>query len=162
MKTTCKLFLILLCSVWFYSCDNKSKIEDTIQGWWTIDTLVYKGVELRYNLDLNTISFTEQGDCELPLVRNGECTYVRLTSEKEGFWEINESDSVPIKLTFDTKNSMFDGSYRLIFKKDPINKLLKMEIYSKGMNLICRKGLFSYDENIELIEELIRTSNGRK
>lgn len=68
----------------FSSC--KSKVDKTVEGSWSIDTIIYKQYEIRNCLSVNIISF-EQMFCNLPITRErceGLIEYVR-----GGQWEIN-------------------------------------------------------------------------
>jgi hypothetical protein len=53
---------------------------------------------------------------------------------------------------------LFAGMHRLVFYKDEPNKLLKMEVWSDSLYIVCRKGYFNFDKNIEAINKLERVS----
>ncbi len=146
----------LIISVSFLSCKNK--VEETLVGLWSIDTIVYKEYEIRNCLSNNIISFNNDL-CDLPISRNrceGLNEFVR-----KGHVDIifSENSKQPLMLKISSSNEIFGGSHRMIFKKDDLNKLLKMELISDSLYLICRKGLFDYDSNTELVNDLIKISH---
>jgi hypothetical protein len=151
------LFLPIFFTTMFFSCQDEKTFNSAINGQWSIDTVYYKDKDIRFCLDLNAINFSGH-ECALPIPLRSRCINIDTTTEKRGFWKIEQTDSVPITISFDTENTIFGGSHRLIFKKDSVNKLLKMEIKSKNLTVICRKFLFSYDENTDLIDKLTRLS----
>ena len=149
-----------LISIWiliiiiFASCE--SKVEKTIEGSWSIDTLYYHEYDIRNCVLINVIDF-EQFFCELPTTESyceGLVEYVR-----EGQWEVEKTDSIPLVLKIKTENAIFSGTHRVIFKKDEQNRLLKMELRSDNLYVVCRKGLFNYDKNEDLVDDLVKMSH---
>lgn len=149
-----------ICVMLLFSCNEVDDLSVGIRGSWSIDTIYYNGQEIRYCLDLNTINFIEEGAI-LPTVLPNNCSDIPSASSKQGSWEIYKSDSVPVALKITSDNNMFDGSHQVVFRKDPENKLLKMEIRSANLQVVCRKFLFNYDSNIELMDRLVQLSNGK-
>jgi len=149
-----------LISIWiliiiiFASCE--SKVEKTIEGSWSIDTLYYHEYDIRNCVLINVIDF-EHFFCELPTTESyceGLVEYVR-----EGQWEVEKTDSIPLVLKIKTENAIFSGTHRVIFKKDEQNRLLKMELRSDDLYVVCRKGLFNYDKNEDLVDDLVKMSH---
>lgn len=151
-----KKLIYLFLSIIALSACNEQKIENVIIGGWTIDTIHYKNIDIRLCLDLNVINFTKDGGA-LPITENN-CA-VLPTFDRGTFWQIIKNKKGGIKINFDTKNEMFNGEHHLVFKKDEVNKLLKMEISSDSLFIICRKALFNFDENIKTINNLVEISN---
>jgi hypothetical protein len=141
----------------FSSCSKTREIKTTIQGLWTIDTIYYKGVDMQYCLQSdNMFKFDGSGECILPITENncaGFSTFV-----KTGNWDIVRTDSIHIILNIQTPNSMFSGKFKIVFKKDDNERLLKMEIKSSNLYLVCRKGLYSYSGNMDVINDLVNIS----
>lgn len=150
-----RLFLIwILILVTFACC--KSKVERTLEGLWSIDTIIYKQYEIRNCILGNVIKF-EHPSCDLPTTESyceGLVEYIR-----EGQWEVEKTDSIPLVLKIETKNMIFSGVHKMTFRKDEQNKLLKMELRSDSLYVICRKGLFNYDGNQDLVNDLIKISH---
>ncbi len=146
-------FIILLTSC------NKY-IDNTISGSWSIDTIYYKSNNMLYCLDINVLDFFADYKCELPTTEN-YCSEIVVTFERKGKWAIHQTDSIPLVMRIESKNEMLSGNFRIIFKKDDSKRLLKMELISEDVYLVCRKGLFSYNENKELIERLIKISGDK-
>ncbi len=146
--------LLLLAS--FFSC--RSKVEEALNGQWSIDTIIYRQYEIRNCLSVNIISFNRD-ICDLPITRNrceGLNEFVR-----KGMAEVdyNGDSTTPLVLKIFSDNEMFGGTHRMIFRKDDENRLLKMELISDSLYLVCRKGLFDYDNNIDLVNDLIKISH---
>ena len=148
--------IYLLLSVIFLSACNDQKIEDVIIGDWTIDTIYYKNVDIRLCINLNVINFSKEGG-DLPITEN-DCG-VLPTFDRGTFWKIIKNKKGEIKINFDTQNEMFNGEHHLTFKKDEVNKLLKMEISSDSLFIICRKALFNFDGNIATIDNLVKITH---
>jgi hypothetical protein len=144
----------VLVLTFFISC--KGKVERTIEGLWSIDTIVYKQYEIRNCILSNVINFNEDF-CELPITENF-CEGLVEYSE-DGEWKFYKTDSIPLRLRINTDNAIFSGTHRMIFKKDDKNKLLKMVLYSDSLYVVCRKGLFNYDGNLGLVDDLVKISH---
>jgi len=135
-------------------CSCKEKVSRTIEGSWSIDEVHYNEYDIRRCLLINILSF-EEDFCILPIT--GDCDGL-VEYTKEGVWSILKTDSVPLVLNITTKNRIFNGNHQVIFHKDENNKLLKMELISDSLYVLCRKGLFDYDNNMQLIDELVEMS----
>jgi len=77
-------------------------------------------------------------------------------------WVTLKADSIPLLLRIESKNVIFKGSHQVVFRDDAENHLLKMEIKSDSLYVVCRKGLFDYDRSRDLVEYLVQLSQGRK
>ncbi len=128
-----------------------------MEGSWSIDTIIYKQYEIQNCLSVNIFSFKELS-CNLPITRE-RCEDLVVEYEGEGQWEVEKTDSIPLVLKIETKNMIFSGVHRMTFRKDEQNKLLKMELRSDSLYVICRKGLFDYDGNQDLVNDLIKISH---
>lgn len=144
--------LIIISTITFFLCTScRNKVDKGIIGWWSMDTIYYKGYDIKYCLWLNTISF-RKNSCEFEET-NGNCLDIN-ESGKYGTWKVN-TDNIPYTLEIRSENKIFDGKHTIKFKRDDGNKLLKMEIESDSLYIVCRKGLFNYKENEKLINELV-------
>jgi hypothetical protein len=101
----------------------------------------------------NGMSFDENHRCNLPITKN-YCEGL-VVFEERGGWAVLENDEGRLVLTIETKTIIFAGSHRMIFKRDVQNKLLKLELQSDSLYVVCRKGLCDYDRNQDLINEHI-------
>ena len=144
-----KIVLILSMFIISFSCSSKANLG--VRGIWSIDTLYYEGHDSRHCLYVNTIYFKKE-EVDLPITGN-RCDGLSVF-EKNGNWLITKSDSTEINLKIETQNEIFSGNHKLIFVNDFQNKLLKIEIRSKNLFMVARKGLFDYDANKSLIEKL--------
>ena len=145
------IFCALLCSM--NSCNNK--VERAIygwNGWWTIDTIFYKDYEIRTCL-LGNSFFFDKTEVKLPITKD-YCSDIVLSYDDRGKWNMLKTDSLVLLMKIDTQNEIFSGTHRVRFRKDEENQLLKMELSSNNLFLICRKGMFDYYRNKDLIKEL--------
>lgn len=150
-----RIHLILIFIVLFtISC--KRKVESTISGWWSIDTIYYNNLEIEGCLLSNSIIF-EKGNCELPITEN-YCGSDVASFDITGDWKIDKNE-IGTFLFIQTENKLFNGNHHIRFFKDEKNKLLMLELKSDSLYLICRKGLFDYDREINLINDLVKSTN---
>jgi len=156
-----KQFLIISLGILFLS-SCKTKIEKTIEGWWTIDTIYFKGYDLNGCLLGNSIEFGIHKQSLLPIAENYCEPIVRHGFDKYAKVEIIQSsiptDTMPLSMKITSENEVFSGIHKFVFYKDEANKLLKMEIWSDSLYIVCRKGLFDFDKNINLINDLEKVS----
>jgi len=146
-------FLIFLLS----SC-TKQKVENVVEGWWSIDTIYYKNQNIKTCLGNNALLFKFNDKSELPYAKNN-CEPVLIgnyypSAEVKIFFSEIKNDTIPLRMNIKTKNKLFSGTHKIVFYKDNSNSLLKMEIFSDSLYIICRKGLFNYDKNIKLVDDL--------
>jgi hypothetical protein len=146
------LFILLFSFLIFQSC--KDKQEKIIQGLWSIDCIHYQDDDFRYCLYLNLVKFEKNGECNLPSVR---CIEFRNGRNEFGNWELIKNDKT-ISLVIKSNNEIFNNNYEISFYKDEVNKLLKMNLISEDLNIWMSKGLFDFDNNIDLINHL---TNGK-
>lgn len=154
-----KLFLLFLASGMFIcSCSNKGKVENVLEGWWTMDTIYYKNYNIRTCLRSNSLEFKFGDNSEFPTAEDRCVPVIKNSYNQDADIEVVYSevhnDTIPMRLKITTKNEVFAGTYKMVFYKDERNQLLKMEIYSDSLYIVCRKGLFNFDRNIGLIDEL--------
>ncbi len=153
-------FLLLVCQLFFSSCSNE--VEKTIQGSWSIDTIYYKNYDVRSCMYVNIIDFNKDGGSSLPYTKDRCNEIITKSDDENGYWEIikseNPKDTIPLRIKITTNNKLFSGIHKIIFHKDQQNELLKMEIWSDSLYIICRKGLYNFHSNIETINELERLS----
>lgn len=147
----------------FNSCVRKNyRVTSTIEGWWTMDTIIFKNYNIRNCLGDNSLFFHFDKKSIFPAARNN-CGSV-ITGSYDNTGEITlansniKNDTIPFRLIVKTKNQLFSGVYKIAFDKDSKNHLLKMELVSDNLIIICRKGLFNYEKNIDLINELERAT----
>jgi hypothetical protein len=145
------------------SCSNKSKIENVVQGWWTMDTIYYKNHNIRTAcLTSNSLFFDEKKKTTLPVAENWCDLFIKNSYDEKADVEVIKSpianDTIPFRLKIKTGNEIFSGIHKIVFYRDDSNKLLKMEIYSDSLYIVCRKGVFDYYKNAKLIDELEKIS----
>jgi hypothetical protein len=157
MNKTTILIIALAMFCFFPSCTDKA--TKALQGWWSIDTLYYQEYDTKICLYSNAINFKNE-QVVLPITED-RCEGLSVY-EKKGKWDIQKTDSIPLLINIKTANEIFYGTHQLLFFKDKKNKLLKIKVISKDLYLIARKGLFNYNKNIKLIDELINQSQSNK
>lgn len=151
------VFFAVLILILFSSCDNV--VPKTLDGIWSIDIITYEDHDMRNCLLGNFIRFQED-DISFPIT-DKYCSEIIETYDKGGKWKIISSkDSVPV-LNVITNNKIFSGIFEVKFKKDSVNKLLLMELRSNKSLIICRKGMYSYNLNINTINRLVELSSPR-
>lgn len=138
----------------FQSCTDI--VVNTMEGWWSIDTLYYKEYDSKMCLYSNAITFEKQR-IDLPITED-RCEGLSIY-DKNGTWTIQRSDSIPLLLRIETSNDIFAGTHKIVFRKDEQDKLLKVEISSKDLYLVARKGIYNYDRHIDVIDNLIQISH---
>ena len=147
MKAICSIYFFL-CSIFLFSSCS-TEVENTIQGWWTIDNVYYKNEDVLTSLSSNSIFFKEE-NCQFPSLNNN-------ISRSNGVWSlINSGNAQILKVT--TSDKAFTGNYKVSFEEDQKNKLLKMNLTSETVSIKCTKGLFNFDRNKGLIERLIKNN----
>ena len=150
-----KIAILLLSIFTLTSC--KDKVNHTLEGCWSIDTIYYKGKDIRFCFLSNVIDFFEKSKCELPFTEDS-CNNI-ITTDSLGSWMVIKSDTFPRYIKIDSKNFIFAGTHKLIFYKDEKNKLLKIKLTSDHLFIIARKGFFDFDENINTINKLTNQPN---
>ena len=152
------VYLIAFLTVCWVNFSCKSNVTKIVEGIWSIDTLLYNQSEIRSCLLSNTVVFDKSGSATLPIAGGLLCPEIK--SAKDGEWSIDVSNN-NVVLNIISDSSFLNGNYIVHFRRDSINKLLKMEFNSDSIYVVCRKGLFNYDANILLIDELESLSVGR-
>ena len=133
------------------SC-KENKASKAISGWWSIDTVIYQGYDLKYCAN-NSITFDK--NTVMLSTTHHRCPEIIETWDENGIWDLYaKEDSIQLKIN--TKNRMFNGTYNIQFYKDPKKKLLKMKITSDSIYIICRKGMFCYDCEKSLVNDLTK------
>jgi len=139
-------------------CTKNYKVTSAIEGWWTIDTIYFKNYNIRTCLGDNSLFFHFDKKSHFPAARNNCGDVIKGSFDNTGLIELSHSnlqnDTIPFRLIIKTKNQLFSGTYRIAFDKDSKNHLLKMELISDKLYVICRKGLFDYDDNADFVNEL--------
>jgi|GEM_PF-1359681 len=153
--------VIALIAMWCLMASCRNKVKNTITGWWTIDTIIYQGYEIRPCLLSNWLEFYESGILQLPTPED-RCSNLFSEYNTKGTWRTLQPDSIPLQIVIESKNVIFKGSHQVVFRDDAEDHLLKMEIKSDSLYVVCRKGLFDYDRNRDLVEYLVQLSQGRK
>ncbi len=150
MRKISKLVVLLLA---LSSCG--SPVEKTVTGWWSIDqyAIFFKQQDITMCLAMNSLRFHSDGTCSLPELP-GYCAGLPEALSEKGEWKLIHNGAKTNQLIIQSKNEVFAGTYYIRFKRDDKNKLLKMYLESDQLSLWCSKGLFDYDRNQELINEL--------
>src|SRR5690606_15692874 len=147
MRKVIFISLVLSCFL-IQSCKNV--YEKTISGWWSIDCIYYKKVDFRLCLSLNLIRFEKNNKISLPII---ECKEFKGGRDKVGDWKLI-NDSTSTFIIVESENDAFNGKYEITFFKDDDEKLLKMRLKSNQMDIWLSKGMFNFDQNIDLINQL--------
>lgn len=157
MKKGIILIVYLAALFGFSSCENN--LDNAVEGFWSIDTLYYKDYDVLDCMLSNLISF-KNDEVDLPSANHRCDSLIKKSLIEFGTWEViksgSETDSVPFRIKIDTKNEVFSGTHKIMFFRDEVNRLLKMEIWSDSLYMVCRKGLFDYDKNKKLVYKLER------
>ena len=132
-----RILVIILFSGLIYGCH--SSLENKIEGFYSIDILIYNDNIITDELSVNSISFDSNGKCNLPPTR--AISTIRANREV-GFWSITEKDSI---VSIKTDHPIFNGDFKLSFKKDELNKLLKISLSSDTISFIASKALQNYE-----------------
>ncbi len=147
-----KIFLLIVLAS-ASSCGND--VTNTINGMWSIDSLVYKGVDIRNCLLSNLIVFHDKS-INLPVTED-RCAGFEEFNEN-GNWKLIENSEIPILVNVNSKNALFKGNLRVEFYPDYNEKLLKMRLSSDSVCVICSKFLFDFDKNRTLVNFLSNKS----
>ena len=154
------LILLVLVGLVFSSC-SKNKIENTIDGIWSMDTIYYSKYDIRLCLGNNILEFNRDKS-KVPVAMNRCGSFIKKSYDSFAKVEIVDSelenDTIPFRLRIKTENEIFSGTHKIVFYKDEVNQLLKMEIFSDSLYIVCRKGLFDFNGNIALINHLEEVS----
>ena len=124
-----------------------------MEGPWTVDEFQHEHYNIRDCFYNSHITFEDNSYCNFPkMLRCGDLVeYVKM-----GTWSIVKTDSIPVVLSFSTRNRLFNGNHQVIFYGDETNKVLRMELISGHSYILCHKGLFYYDQNTALIDYLVQ------
>jgi hypothetical protein len=125
-------------------------VSSIVDGLWSIDTIYYKQYDIRGCLLSNVISF-DGDNCNLATTGDCEGLYV---IEEVGEWQMNEKRDI-LSINIDTKNEIFAGHHYVKLKRDMNLKLLKMEIWSDSLYIVCRKGLYNIDYHKDELDSYI-------
>lgn len=156
MKHFLATITLILFLSFIISCN--SDVKSGVEGMWSIDTISYKGYDIKLCLTLNVISFDRRA--QLPTT-GYRCSELITVFDPFGDWEISNKDNAPLSLRIESKNQLFAGEHQIKFKRNPRNQNLTMEIISPDLYVTCNKFLFSCDENEALVNRLIMLSNKR-
>jgi hypothetical protein len=154
-----KIFALCLIGFIFCSCQNKNnKVEHAINGWWTMDTIYYKNYNIRNCLGNTSLFFKFRDKSIFPVAENGCGQVITHSFDPSGDVRVldsdNKNDTIPFRLKITTENKIFAGEHKIVFYKDMQRHVLKMEIFSDDLYIICHKGLFYFDDNIDLMDDL--------
>ena len=151
-KNNCYCVLFLIAVIGTVSCKNKA--ERIIEGLWKIDTICYKGHEIRECFNPFGNVFFQNIFCRLPSIDNCNGLIARYRS---GHWEVHKKNGGLI-LSIVTENRIFSGTYRMAFKRDSANKHLKMVFVSDSLYVSCVKFMFNCDYHQDLVNDLVEMS----
>lgn len=122
---------------------------------WVIDTVYYKDVDVKACLLSNIIIFHENKQCKLPYSESRCLNELGFINEVGGKWILEEEDSGVFFLNFKTGNRLFNGVQRVWFYKGDDEGLLKMELYSDSLYMICSKWLYDYRKDIKNLGKVL-------
>jgi hypothetical protein len=150
------LGILVLISLALFSC-SKAKINNAIDGIWSMDTIYYRNHDVKLCLSSNIIEFDSRNS-QFPVTMNNCGSIMKNSYSRSGEIEIINSefknDTIPFRIRIKTDNEIFSGVHKIVFYKDEYHQLLKMEIFSDDLYVVCRKGLFNYNNNIKLMNDL--------
>jgi hypothetical protein len=138
----------------FFRCSNSNTFE-IVEGIWSIDTVLFKHQDVSNCLNLNIINLEKKTNCDFPEIWSS-CKELGI-NDRNGRWLIVESGKGKLKIDI-SSNNFFKGSHKIIFIKDEINHLFKMQLESDNLYVVCRKGLLNFNDNIDNIDKLVRLS----
>jgi hypothetical protein len=135
----------------------QSNVVKTLDGWWTIDTLVFGNYGDIRNCVSSIIIFKEDQSCNIPPTQI-LCNNIEAYEEK-GKWSLKYTDTVPVLINIVSDNRIFKGTHEVYFYIDERNRLLKMAWLSDSLYMVCKKGMYSVDAHIKTVTEIIDLTN---
>ncbi len=133
-----KHILFIVLTLTLISCKNE--LEEKVEGFWTIDAILYKDESILFEMSPNIISFDDDGVCNLPTPKFDK----NIPVVSNGIWIVNTLDTT---ITINTKIKYLNGNYKLYFIKDYDNKLYRMVMKNDSTYLYIRKGMQIFHEN---------------
>jgi hypothetical protein len=124
---SCLLLLLSSCTT------NRKKII----GFWAIDDILFKGLQVKNLLSFNTITFHEDGKIDLPQLNWDGVT--------EGQWKFVKAEGNTF-LIIQSPHSIFNGKYYYTFYNDPVQRIFKVRLVSDSVDVICSNFFHSYDD----------------
>src|ERR1700744_5496265 len=113
-----KILMLFLISLFLYSCTNR-KVENVIDGWWTIDTIYYKNYNIKTCLANNSLFFKFDNKSELPVAMSNCGPIIKNSFDRSAEIKLTNSetanDSIPLRLKIVTKNEIFAGLNKIVF-----------------------------------------------
>ncbi|MCU0435620.1 MAG: hypothetical protein MUC87_19325 [Bacteroidia bacterium] len=147
--------IALACCIHFFSCE-KSIAKRNITGLWVIDTLIYKGNNIKYCLGNNAISFDKTGACTVPEVIRFNCTSDSITNRRNGTYLFSEMPSQEHKLELNWVTSIFKGNHNLYFINNTQRQVLMAKIYSDSLYMVVSKMLVNYTQQELMIRQIAK------
>jgi hypothetical protein len=136
------------------SCKN-DKIGSIVSGTWIIDTIIYKGLDVKLCLSVNSLSFkVNDSSCRTPVILTQYCQIDSIANKEVGQWSLSTLSGKEYQITLTNVTSIFSGKSKMYFINDRKNKLLKAKIYTNNLNIIMKKMIFSYDKNEKIINKI--------
>lgn len=150
-----KVVSIVTFAMFLISCEEKAVLRG-VTGAWSIDTIEYRGYDVKPCLATNLLVFKADKLVDIPRIFS-ECNTLHST-EKTGHWEVRKTrnDTLPYKIMFLTKDSIFQGEHIIVFHREKESRQLKMEVVSDSLYMVCTKLMFIYGAHLALTERLER------
>ncbi len=127
MKTM-KILTYLVFMMTFVSCSNQETKK--LEGSWTIDSIEINGQDIISQFTSNIITFKKDNACILPQPRENNNT--------EGKWKINKKNKL-YYIEILSEGNKLNGKYKIDFKNDTNEQLLKMYLLSNDKKIVCTK-----------------------
>ena len=129
------LFSVILCACTVVSC-KPHKLANKLDGSWIVDSVNFKGHDIKRCLTLNAISFdTRKGTCNL-FGAEYFCQNLVEKDTKATFTlqEMNDTEGI---LNIQTGNQFFQGQHRILLAHDSIGYILTIK--STDLFMSCSK-----------------------
>lgn len=146
-----KILFSLLFALFLIGCKTSSKIDEAIEGKWSIVEFKRKNDSLNICMIVNIISFKEEGSM-LPKLRRECFPGSKNLTQSFNYKILNDNENYFVEIL--SENEILSGTYQITFIRDETNSLLTMELSSETVFLKAAKFFFDYDSNLKLIEDL--------
>ncbi|NMM50819.1 hypothetical protein [Marinigracilibium pacificum] len=144
--------ILIIFSFIFLNLSCSSNLDKGIIGWWTIDEIYHKDINIFSNILSNSIYFYSNGTCDLPVTLENK-------SQNKGEWQIFENNPSNYSIHIMTENKIFKGDYHMQFHNNKKDRMLMLTLESDSLIMTARKGLLNYQSNLSRIKELVEKTN---
>lgn len=141
----------------------RSRVETAVQGTWVIEpeSFIFKGTDISDCIGANVIFFFKNGNCTFPgFLPN--CGPLSPDRGFESHWHVREDSAHTYALVLDAARGYFPKEMHIWFSKDVIGKWFIMHFESELLTFHCKKDIFDFDGNRNLIDKAIFLTTGDK